>query len=170
MLKPLLIASVLLAGQPVQAQTVVLVRHAERAAEPAADPSLTPAGRARAESLAEALKHARVSSILTSHLARTRHTAAPLAAASGAPVTVVPLTGGVERYVAATVAAVRRAPRDATVVVVGHSNTVPAIAKALGHDAATDIPECRYDNLLVLELGAAAPKAVPARYGAPSAC
>jgi broad specificity phosphatase PhoE len=75
---------------------------------------------------------ARVSVILTSNLARTQETAVPLAARSGAALNPVPLTGGVGRYVEATVAAVRRAPKESTVLVVGHSNTVPLIARALG--------------------------------------
>jgi hypothetical protein len=37
-----LLAVVLLLAPPAQAQTVVLVRHAERAAAPAADPGITP--------------------------------------------------------------------------------------------------------------------------------
>ena len=171
MTRPLLsLAAALLLVGTAQAQTVVLVRHAEKATAPAADPSLTAEGRTRAAALAGVLKDARVSAILTSHLARTRETARPLSQQTGAPVTPVPLTGGLARYVDATAAAVRRAPKDSTVVVVAHSNTVPAIAKALGYAAAVDIPECRYDDLLILELGAGASRAVASRYGAASAC
>ena len=171
MLRPLLTLGVaLLLVGTAQAQTVVLVRHAEKAVEPAADPSLTAAGRVRAAALAEALRHSRVSAILTSHLARTRETAGPLSQRSGAAVTPVPLTGGMARYVDGTAAAARRAPKDSTVVVVGHSNTVPAIASALGHAAAAEIPDCRYDDLLILELGPGTPRAVATRYGGGSAC
>jgi broad specificity phosphatase PhoE len=153
-----------------QAQTVVLVRHAEKAAEPAADPGLTPAGEARALALADALKGARVHTVLTSPLQRTIRTAAPLAAAARVRSRAVPTAGGTTAHVAAVAALARAAPRDATVVVVGHSNTIPLIAQALGHAAAEPIPDCRYDGLLVLRLGADAPAAVNARYGAPGAC
>lgn len=168
-LPSLLVAAAVFAGGA-QAQTVVLVRHAEKAAEPAADPGLTPAGEARAQALAAALKSARVSMVLTSPLLRTVRTAAPLAAASGVASRAVPLDEGGSAHIKAVAAAARAAPPESTVVVVGHSNTIPEIAKALGHAQAEAIPDCRYDGLWVLRLGAAAPGAVSARYGAPSAC
>jgi broad specificity phosphatase PhoE len=161
-----LAAAFVLAGAA-QAQTVVLVRHAEKAAEPAADPGLTPEGEARAQALAAALKGARVSAILTSPLQRTVRTAAPLAAAAGVQSRPVALAGGTEAHVAAVAALARAAPADATVVVVGHSNTVPLIAQALGSTSAEAIPDCRYDGLWVVRLGPQ-PAAVSARYGAPS--
>jgi broad specificity phosphatase PhoE len=164
-----LAAAVLLAGTA-QAQTVVLVRHAEKAAEPAADPGLTPGGEARAAALVAALKDARVTAVLTSPLQRTIRTAAPLAAAARVESRAVPMAGGTEAHVAAVAAFARAAPQDATVVVVGHSNTIPLIAQALGHAAAEPIADCRYDGMLVLRLGAEGSAAVNARYGAPGAC
>lgn len=160
----------LLCSDLASAQTVVLVRHAEKAAEPAADPPLTGAGRARAEALAATLKGARISAVLTTHLARTRETAAAVAAQAGVAVRPVPLNGGLPQHLAATVALARRAPADSTVVIVGHSNTVPELARALGYAEAQPIPDCRYDGLIVLQLRPAGASAVDARYGAPSAC
>jgi phosphohistidine phosphatase SixA len=158
----------LLGAAPVQAQTVVLVRHAEKAAAPAADPPLTPAGQARAEALSQRLQGARVSAILTSQFARTRETAAPLSAQTGVPVTVVPIGGSLHEHLAATVALARRAPAGSTVVIVGHSNTAPLLAKALGWSDPPQIADCRYDLLLQLDLGK--PEPAPQRYGAQSTC
>jgi phosphohistidine phosphatase SixA len=146
------------------------VRHAEKAAQPAADPPLTSAGRARAEALAGVLKHARVASILTSQFARTRETAAPLAAQAGVAVQQAPTTGGMAQHIATTVAIARRATPDSTVVIVGHSNTVPELARALGHPTPQPIADCEYDGMLVLQLSPATPSVVSARYGAPSRC
>lgn len=157
-----------LIGGAARAQTVVLVRHAEKTVEPAADPVLTPEGEARARALAQALAGAKISLVLTSPLQRTIRTAAPLAAA-GAPTRAVPLQGGTQAHVAALAALARAEPAEATVVIVGHSNTIPLIARALGHATASDIPDCRYDNLLVLRLAPAGTATVDARYGAPSA-
>lgn len=152
------------------AQTVVLVRHAEKAAEPAADPPLTAAGRARADALAAALKGAKVSVVLTSQLVRTRETAGPVAKQTGVAITPVPLGGGMAQHLATTAALARRAPADSTVVIVGHSNTVPELARALGYRGAAAIPDCRYDGMVVLQLNGAGASAVDARYGAPSSC
>ena len=40
--------------------------------------------------------------------------------------------------------------RENTVLFVGHSNTIPALIKALGHTAEIKISETEYDNLFVL--------------------
>ncbi len=164
-----LAVSVALAGAA-QAQTVVLVRHAEKAPEPAGDPVLSPAGEARARALVEALAGTEVSLILTSPMQRTVLTAAPLKAASGAESRAVDLAQGGAAHVAQTAALAAAAPKDATVVVVGHSNTIPEIAKALGHAAAKPIADCSYDALTVIKLGSAPPQVEEKSYGAKSTC
>ena len=40
--------------------------------------------------------------------------------------------------------------RESIVLFVGHSNTVPALIKALGHTAEIKIPETEYDNLFLV--------------------
>ena len=101
---------------------VVAVRHAEKANGD--DPSLTVAGQARARALAEALIHAHVQAILVSPTKRAQETAAPTAAHARVEPTVVPMEGGTDAHVAALVKAVR-AEAGKTVLVVGHSNTIP---------------------------------------------
>ncbi len=164
-----LVTALLLAGAA-QAQTVVLVRHAEKAAEPAADPALSSAGEARARALAEALAGRKISLILTSPLQRTILTAAPLKAASGAESRAVDLAQGGAAHVAQTAALAAAAPKDGVVVVVGHSNTVPEIAKALGHAAAKPIADCSYDTMTVIDLGSRPPAVEEKTYGARSTC
>ena len=80
------------------------------------------------------------------------------------------LDGGGAAHVAATVARIRALPVDATVLVVGHSNTVPLIARALGYAEAADMPECEYDRMTRLTLEGGSVMAVVSRYGAPTAC
>jgi broad specificity phosphatase PhoE len=137
-------------------KTVVLVRHAEKATEsdpefdPAAasDPPLNAAGRARAEVLARTLAEAGVTSIYASEFARTRQTVAPLAAAIGVDVVTHPArdTRGLTELIVAS-------PGGSTIVVSGHSNTVPAIIEALGAGAVDAIGEAwEYDNLYVVVL------------------
>lgn len=144
---------------------VLLVRHAEKASEPGADPGLSAAGQARAQALAAALAEARVGAILTSPLRRTRDTAAPTAAATGLKPQAIGFEGGTAAHVAAVTAAVR-AQDAATVLVVGHSNTVPAILAALGGPALPDFCESSYGPLLVLALDENPPRLLRAHYGA----
>ncbi len=170
-MKRLLLAAALslFAASSVAAQTVVIVRHAEKV-DSSADPLLSEAGQARARALAAELADAHPSVILTSPLQRTILTAAPTAEYHSVPSEAVSLEGGGGAHIAAIVARVRAAPEDATVLIVGHSNTVPAIARALGYAEAADMPECEYDRMTVLHLMGDAAHGVVRRYGAPTTC
>lgn len=170
-MKSLLLAAALslAAALPVAAQTVVIVRHAEKA-DASADPALSEAGQARAQALAAALTNAHPSVILTSPLQRTRLTAAPTAEYHSVSPEAVPLEGGVEAHVAAVAARVRAAPEDATILIVGHSNTVPLIARALGYAEAADMPECEYDRLTRLKLEGGSVMAIVTTYGDRTTC
>lgn len=149
------------------APLVLLVRHAEKAAEPKDDPSLTPAGMERARALAAALRDAGVEAIITTQLRRTRETARPLAEARGLTPEVVEIRGGgMEAHARAVAAAVRR-HAGATVLVVGHSNSLPAIIAALGGPRVPDLCESVYCTLFVLVPGAGEARLVRSRYGAP---
>jgi phosphohistidine phosphatase SixA len=150
----MLATAVLLAlASAAAAQTVFVVRHAERADAAGggevmmkADPALSEAGRARAESLAATLKDAGVTAIFVTEYRRTRDTAAPLARLLGIEPQTLPAndtTALVERLKSAT----------GTVLVVGHSNTVPDIVKGLGVTTPVTVGEAEYDNLFVVNLG-----------------
>lgn len=147
--------------------TIVLVRHAEKAAEPAADPPLTAAGEARARLLVDAVAGMPVRAILSTDFARTRATAAPLAARLGlVPEIVDARARDHARLVAEGILAHHRGE---TVVVVGHSNTVPDIVAALGAPKPTAICDSEYDNLFVVRVPASGPATLERRhYGAPS--
>ena len=155
---------VLLVATTASAQgNIFLVRHAERAdtaggAAPmmAADPNLSDAGRQRAESLAAILKDAAITAIYATEFKRTQETAAPLAKALGIAVTTVPakdMAGLVQKLKGAT----------ANVLVVGHSNTVPEIVKALGVTPPLKIEDAEYDNLLIVP-SAPQPQLIRLRY------
>ena len=133
--------------------TVFLVRHAERADDAnsgpkmtGTDPDLSGQGILRAQALARTLKDAKITAIYTTEFKRTRQTAAPLATALGVQVTEVSskdLPGLFQK--------VRTAPGN--VLVVGHSNTVPAVIKELGVAEPVSIAETEYDNLFVVTRG-----------------
>jgi phosphohistidine phosphatase SixA len=165
-----LLASVLLllsagaaSGQEAGGITVVVVRHAEKV-DDSADPHLSEAGVRRAEALADALEHAGVTAILATQYRRTQETAAPLARRAGVPVPVVETTGGAATHAAAVAAAVRAQPPGALVVVVGHSNTVPAIIAALGGPDVGGIADEEYSDFFVLELEHGGTRLIRARY------
>ncbi|MBA3672485.1 MAG: histidine phosphatase family protein [Gemmatimonadaceae bacterium] len=147
--------------------TVILVRHAEKEAEPAADPALTAAGRSRADALAEMVKHAGVDAIVSTRFQRTRLTAAPVAALLGLTVEIIePRAPTHARDVADAILARHR---GGTVLVVGDSNTVPAIVAALGAALPPPICDAQYDNVYVVTIRPERKATlVRARYGAAS--
>lgn len=167
---PIVLAAALMAVSPVCAQTVVIVRHGEKA-DASSDPALSRAGEARAAALAAALKDARLAAVIATPLKRTRSTAQPAAAAAGLTVASVGFDGGQPAHAQAVAALARQAPEAATVLVVGHSNTVPEIARALGDTDPQPLTECDFDRMTIIQLGPGGPRVVHARYGAPtSAC
>lgn len=129
----------------------VIVRHAEKAADAGPDPSLTDAGRARADAIARDLADAPVVAVYSTAYARTRDTAQPTATAHGLRVTSYDA-----REPADALARRLRATHDSgTVLVVGHSNTVPQIAAALCGCDVPPMEETEYDRRLVVTVDAA---------------
>lgn len=152
---------------PAQTLTIIVVRHAEKATG-TGDVPLSDAGRVRAAALAAALEDADVRQVITTPLTRTKQTAAPLAAALGLVPVEVGFDGGFEMHARAVAERAVRAGGGA-VLVVGHSNTVPAILAALGAPRLPDLCESVYDGLYVLTVPPAGTRTlVRATYGAPT--
>lgn len=137
-----------------QPSLVIIVRHGEKQPTPANDPSLSEAGVARAHALDSALAHLSPSTIVVSATKRTPETAAVVAKRVGVTPTVIPLQGPHVKNVAD---AVMKA--SGVVLVVGHSNTVPAIVNALGGPKLPDICDASYATMFTV---------VPARDGKPA--
>ena len=132
---------------------VILVRHAEKASDDARDPSLSAAGQARAAALASALADAGISVVYATQFKRTQQTAAPTAATAGVDVTVRDAGSDVAADAATFAAHLRQHHRGDTVLVVGHSNTVPPLANALlGRSAVAPITDDEYDRLLLISV------------------
>ena len=145
------------APPPAPSLQVVLVRHAEKVADGTRDPALTDAGRARAVALAERLAGERVVAVYATEFRRTQETARPAAEAAGLDVTVEPVgTDGVETFTDRMVARVRGhlSPGGGTVLVVGHSNTIPDLAAALTGETVAPMPETEYDRVMTVALDA----------------
>lgn len=134
---------------------VVVVRHAEKDDDDKLDPSLAGNGEVRAEALAATLAGAGLDRAIATQYRRTRQTAAPAAAAAGLEVEVREVNAGNAASYASDLAAELRAmPAGSTVLVVGHSNTVPGIVEALSGQAAEPMPETEYDRYTVVLLDA----------------
>lgn len=140
--------------------TVVLVRHAEKIVSgdqtdssmfDPNDPGLTEIGLERAQELAHVLGEAGVDAIYATQFARTKLTARPLAEALGIPVREV--AAGAGDYGAEMAGIINAEHLGDVVVVVGHSNTVPAVIEALGAGPAPVIEEDEYDDLYVVSFG-----------------
>lgn len=132
------------AASTAKATTIFLVRHAEKAG-PSGDVELSAAGEKRAACLAGTLSGAKLDAIYTTEFKRTKNTAAPVAAKSGVTPTVV---GGADMN--GLIAALKKGEGQ-TVLVVGHSNTVPAIIERLGGPKFT-INDEEYDHFYVVTL------------------
>lgn len=150
-----------LAPEVARAQkTIILVRHAEKLDAPAGDPSLSPQGKVRALALRDLLKDAEVAAIFTSPFRRTKETAQPLASARGLTAREDPMADP-----ATLVKAIHDLPEKGSVLVVGHTNTIPKLLKALGVEAPPAIGEEEFDNLFVVTTeGAVPPRVLRLRY------
>jgi len=142
-----LVACVVLSARPTASAepvlTVFLVRHAEKETN-VANPPLTEAGRERAEVLAGVLADAGITTIFASEYKRTQETAAPLAKRLGLSVTVVPA-----KDVDALLSKVRALPAGGRALIVGHSDTVPALAHRLTGAKVSELTDADFDRLYV---------------------
>jgi broad specificity phosphatase PhoE len=135
------------AGPAFAQPTVVLVRHAELVGGQMASPAdmpLSPAGSERAQKLAQTLASAGVTAIYTTDFARTQLTAAPLKQQVRLEPVVVPKAES-----ASLPERIRREHPQGVVVVVGHSDTLPTLLKALA-DVDMRIEAQDFGNLFVV--------------------
>jgi broad specificity phosphatase PhoE len=158
------LALVLSLGTHAAAQsTVFIVRHAERADAATADaksmeadPDLSDAGRTRAESLAAMLRDAGLTAIFATEFKRTQQTAQPVA--KTLKLGLITITSKEPDTLARRVKATK-----GNVLVVGHSNSIPDLLKALGIATPVKIGDSDYDNLFIVERGAS-PKLLHLHY------
>jgi len=146
--------------------TVFIVRHAEKGGMPTNNPRLTEAGNDRAKELARVLRSVRLTAVLTSEFERTIGTVRPTAEAKNLPIT---------RHRATDVAGLAQRIltefAGGTLLVSGHSDTIPALLTELGVDPA-EVPKIAhdaYDSLFVLFVGMGGERTLQRlHYGAPS--
>lgn len=126
---------------------VIIVRHAEKEAVNNADPDLSSKGKMRAERIASLLTDVKIDQLYTTRYKRTEQTLAPLAASKH-------LTA--EHYNPAEMqqlAAHIINTKGKTIVIAGHSNTVPQLVNMLlKKEQYTNLPEDEFGKMWVLTL------------------
>ena len=149
-MKPFLISLFLFAFTPLHGQqitTFILVRHAEKAADASKDPELSEAGAQRALRLAAMLKETKVDAVYSTAYKRTMNTVGPLAKEKGMEVrTYDPQkTGPIDDIL--------KNFSGGTIIVCGHSNTIPWTANYLtGKESFKNFEDSEYGNVLIVEV------------------
>ena len=150
--------------------TVFLVRHAEKAVDGTKDPALSAAGVAHAARYASLFasgsggaadaghrdsdvgngpgRGPRLAAVYATEFRRTRQTAEAVARPLGLAVQALPAKDSAE-----LVRHIKRYHRGASVLVVGHSNTLPEVIQALGGRAVAAIDDADYSRLYVVSVG-----------------
>lgn len=123
---------------------VVLVRHADVVYPDGVDndPSLTQSGQARADQLAHVVSELSLNHIVVSDAKRSQETAGPVAAASGLVPEVI-FRHDIDAIVAAVIA------HASTVLVIGHSETVPALVGRFTSGSA--VSATGFDDLFIVD-------------------
>ena len=127
--------------------TFVLVRHAEKGSDGTDDPELKPEGNERAKKFAALFAQANIDAIYSTRFKRTKNTVTPLAQSKGLEVQVY------ESMKPEVLDELITKHAGKTVVIGGHSNTVPQIANVLlGKNEFQQFSDTEYGNILVITL------------------
>jgi 2,3-bisphosphoglycerate-dependent phosphoglycerate mutase len=128
--------------------TFIVVRHAEKSmTESTSDPSLAPEGTERANKLAVLLKEVNVSAIYSTNYKRTKSTVTPIAEAKSI---------AIQDYKSLKEAEldeiIKKYP-GGTIVIAGHSNTVPGIVNLLiGKEQYKNLDDSNYGSLFIVSV------------------
>jgi broad specificity phosphatase PhoE len=144
------------------ARVFVVVRHAEKSDDDARDPSLSDAGHARARRLAARFDASGLDAAYATAYRRTRQTVAPAAQAHG--IEVSPYDAGLPA--ADFTQALLAAHPGGTVLVAGHSNTVPGIVAALCGCDSAPMREDEFDRVSIVRIGADGRRALQVEHDA----
>lgn len=125
--------------------TIYLIRHAEKAV-PTGDPDLSEAGKARADRWAGWLADKGIVAIYSTPYKRTQQTAQPLAQILNKQVITYNPSDADLKAIAAR-------HEGQSIVIVGHSNTIPMyVNKLIGENMYLDIDEAEYGNIFIVTL------------------
>jgi broad specificity phosphatase PhoE len=131
--------------------TIYLVRHGEKQAADgtmmSGNPDLSSEGKQRAQALATLLAAKKINAAYATPFKRTQQTATPTAEAKNLAVNSYPPNNGNQLIDSLAM------QKGKGFLVVGHSNTVPALLRHLGlSPRMQDIPEDDFDNLFTVHI------------------
>lgn len=127
--------------------TFILVRHAEKGSDGTDDPDLKPEGMERAKRFAALLKNTDIQGVYSTKYKRTKNTVTPLAQEKGLEVQIY------DAAKADVIDGLLSKHAGGTVVIGGHSNTIPQIANLLtGKEDYKTFPDSDYGNILVVSV------------------
>lgn len=130
-------------------QTFYVVRHAEKDGN-TDDAGLTGAGIERAVALEKYLADKKLDTVFTSNIRRTILTGLSVALPQGLP--QIPLKQETQTELDNFIARLKKIRGTKCILVVGHTNTVPAIVQALSGRPVPAIPETVYNNMYIITI------------------
>ena len=120
--------------------TFILIRHAEKESG-STDPNLSKEGEARAQSLVRLLEKQKIDAIYSTNFNRTKNTVKPLADAKSISIQTYEKEPDIDKL----------QKNGGTIVICGHSNTIPALAnKLIGKQQFTNFADDDYGNVLII--------------------
>ncbi|HWS40274.1 MAG TPA: phosphoglycerate mutase family protein [Arenimonas sp.] len=132
-------------------QTVFLIRHAEKVISTNKNPALSEIGTQRANALVQVFNNAKPAAIFTTQYQRTQLTAKPLSTAIEVPITILEANAeNTEQYPALLMQKICVLPAGSNVLVVGHSNTLPAIMEDWTKQPAKPIADEEYNRIFMV--------------------
>lgn len=125
--------------------TIYLVRHAEKVVDGSRDPALTDLGERRARAFAELLRGKAVTHVFSTPYIRTRRSALPTAIEHGLEI---------EEYDPADAGkfASKLKTLTGTILVTGHSNTIPGLVNLLTGESLADLDDSVYDHVFIVSV------------------
>ena len=147
--------------------TIILIRHGERvtpsASDPPGGPHLNADGKDRAQTLVHVVGGSGIKAIYTSSLIRTKETAEPLAERLQLePVPPIDEAIDIKNHILSNHA-------GETVLVIGHTNTIPDVIDQFAGGNMPDINDKEFDNLFVVTaFDSGKASVVKMKYGKPS--
>jgi 2,3-bisphosphoglycerate-dependent phosphoglycerate mutase len=143
-------------------QTFYIVRHAEKNGN-TDEAGLTAAGIERAVELERYLADKKLDTVFTSNIRRTILTGLSVALPQSLP--QIPLKQAPQNELDNFIARIKNIRSTKNILVVGHTNTMPAIVQALSGESIPAIPEHEYNNMYIITIKGKEKTLVHTTYG-----